>query len=189
MFQRCLSLLAVAAAGCSWAAGESAAVAPAAEPAVSVVKPAKAASTNAPRESVITAKKVDYDNKEGVILFDENVVVDNPQFLLKSDRLLVFTKGTNDVNQILAIGNVSISNQNRSATCEKAVYTKQDGTITMTGKPKLMTSGERAGEVAGDKITIWINDERMEVSPGRVTLPAGAFNSNKPGQGADKLFP
>lgn len=146
------------------------------------IKSEKKATTNAPRESIITAKKVDYDNKEGVILFDEDVVVDNEQFVLKSDRLFVFMQGTNDVHQILAIGNVSITNLNRLATCDKAVFTKKDGQIVMTGRATLMTGGERAGTVTGDKIVIWIDDERMEVSPGRVTLPPGTFNSNKNGK-------
>lgn len=146
------------------------------------VKPEKSATTNAPRESIITAKRVDYDNKEGVIVFDEDVVVDNEQFVLKSDRLFVFMQGTNDVDRILADGNVSITNLNRAATCDKAVFTKKDGQIVMTGRATLMTGGERAGIVTGDKIVIWIDDERMEVSPGRVTLPPGTFNSNKNGK-------
>ncbi|HRR33885.1 MAG TPA: LptA/OstA family protein [Kiritimatiellia bacterium] len=128
------------------------------------------------REAVITAERIEFDNKEGVILFDENVVVDDAQFVMRSDRLLVFMEGTNDVQQIMAVGHVSITNLNRSASCDKAVYTKKDGQIVMTGNARLMRQGDEGGEVTGNRITFWLDDERMEVSPGRVVLPPGTFN-------------
>ncbi len=158
---------------------------------VSVVKKAKHGGTNtvskakhsgtntvakATRESVITAKKIEFDNKEGVILFDEDVLVDDEQFVMRSDRLLVFMQGTNDVQQIMAVGRVNITNENRAASCDKAVYTKKDGQIVMTGKARLMQQGKETGEVTGDRIVIWMDDERMEVYPGRVVLPPGTFN-------------
>ncbi len=128
------------------------------------------------REAVITAERIEFDNKEGVILFDENVVVDDAQFVMRSDRLLVFMEGTNDVQQIMAVGTVSITNLNRSASCDKAVYTKKEGQIVMTGNARLMRQGDEGGEVTGNRITFWLDDERMEVSPGRVVLPPGTFN-------------
>ncbi len=138
----------------------------------------------AARESVITAKRIEFDNKEGVILFDENVLVDDAQFQMRAERLLVFMAGTNDVQQLMAVGNVSITNENRSARCDKAVYTKKDGQIVMTGSAKLMQQGGQAGEVTGDRITIWLDDERIEVLPGRVVLPPGTLN-----KGEHKLLP
>ncbi len=136
------------------------------------------------RESVITASKIEFDNKEGVILFDENVLVDDEQFLMRADRLLVFMEGTNDVQQLMAVGHVNITNENRAASCEKAVYTKKDGQIVMTGNARLIQKGSDTGEVTGDRIVIWIDDQRMEVYPGRVVLPPGTLN-----KGDHKLFP
>ncbi|MDD2454702.1 MAG: LptA/OstA family protein [Kiritimatiellae bacterium] len=127
------------------------------------------------REAVITAERIEFDNKEGIILFDENVLVDDEQFIMRSERLLVFLEGTNDVQQIMAVGSVVITNQNRTASCDKAVYTKKDGQIVMTGNARLMRQGEQGGEITGTRIVFWLDDERMEVSPGRVVLPPGTF--------------
>jgi lipopolysaccharide transport protein LptA len=138
-------------------------------------------STNAPlRETVITSKKIDFDYNEGVILFDENVVVDDPQFVMKSDRLLVFMESTNDVSQVMAIGNVVFSNEMRSATCDKAVYTRKDGQVVLSGDVRLKTEeGETTGEVRGKKVVIWVDDERVEVLDGaRITLPPGTFKKD-----------
>jgi lipopolysaccharide transport protein LptA len=136
------------------------------------------------RESVITASKIEFDNKEGVILFDENVLVDDAQFQMRADRLLVFMEGTNDVQQLMAVGRVSITNESRSASCDKAVYTKKDAQIVMTGNARLTQGGNQAGEVTGNRITIWLDDERIEVLPGRVVLPPGTLN-----KGERKLLP
>ncbi|MEI7946631.1 MAG: LptA/OstA family protein [bacterium] len=134
-------------------------------------------STNTPqRETMITSDKIDFDNREGVILFDDHVLVDDPQFSMRSDRLLVFMEGTNDVSQVMAIGNVIFSNEMRSATCSKAVFTKKDGQVVMTGDVRMKTEGETSGEVRGRKVVIWVDDERVEVLDGAsVTLPPGAF--------------
>jgi lipopolysaccharide transport protein LptA len=150
-------------------------------------------ATNTPqRETVITSDKIDFDNREGVILFDENVFVDDPQFSMRSDRLLIFMEGTNDVSQVMSIGNVVFSNEMRSATCNKAIYTRKDGQIVMTGDVRLKTEGETAGEVRGEKVVIWLDDERVEVLLGaKITLPPGAFkkaadSEKKEGKGDKK---
>ena len=134
-------------------------------------------STNAPaRETIINSDKIDFDYKEGVILFDDHVVVDDPQFVMRSDRLLVFMESTNDVSQVMAIGNVVFSNEMRSATCDKAIYTRKDGQVVLTGDVRLKTEGETTGEVRGKKVVIWVDDERVEVLDGAsITLPPGAF--------------
>ncbi|MFO7936312.1 MAG: LptA/OstA family protein [Kiritimatiellia bacterium] len=127
-------------------------------------------------ESCITADKIEFDNKEGVILFDKNVFVNDPQFVMRSDRLIVFMEGTNDVDQIMALGTVSLTNENRSAECDKAVYTRSNGQIVMTGNVVLSQAGDKAGTVSGEKMAIWLNEERMEIlEGGRVILPPDTF--------------
>ena len=48
------------------------------------------------RDAVITAERMDFDRKEGVILFDRNVYVDDEQYQMHADRLFVFLE-TNSV--------------------------------------------------------------------------------------------
>lgn len=161
------------------AAGEADAAAPKAEvrrkpPAKFFGVEMKAGDKDAPqRETEITAKKIDFDKKEGIILFDGNVVVDDAQFIMHADRLIVFLeKETDDVSQILAMGNVDIKNELRHAICVKAVYTKKDAQIVMTADEEdensvvhLETNAETAGTVKGYKVVIWLDDERVQVLP------------------------
>lgn len=143
-------------------------------------KKSKAETCVQASESSIVADKIEFDNKEGVILFDQNVLVSDPRFVMRSDRLIVFMAGTNDVDQIMAIGNVSLTNGNRSAKCDKAVYTRKDGQIVMSaekgGMVELRQGGGKAGAVTGPKMAIWLNEERFEVlGGGRVKLPENTF--------------
>jgi len=160
----------------------------------------KAGDKDAPeRETIITADKIDFDNKEGIILFDENVLIDDAQFFMRSERLIVFMEGTNDVSQIMAIGNVNITNELRHATCAKAVYTKKDAQIVMLADEndkdsvvRMVTQGDTAGTVTGYKVTIWLDDEKVLVEhrkgeQAKVTLPS--LSTLNRGTGGDKKLP
>lgn len=162
----------VAAVGLSTAAVAQTAV----EPAV----------TNSLRETTITSERIEFDYKEFVAVFDENVKVDNPQFFLTADRVVVFIEGTNQVRQIMALGRVTLTNGQRVASCDKAVYTRLNGQVVMTGTAVLRRVGDY---VSGDRIIIWLDDERMEVSPGHFVIAPETLkqrqkqaNTNAPAQ-------
>ena len=116
---------------------------------------------------VITSERLEFDYKEFVVAFDENVHVTDPQFTLTADRVLVFLQGTNQIKRIVAIGHVDMAQVDRHATCDKAVYEKESGQVVMTGNPVMSRGADR---VAGREITIWLNDERVVVQGGRMSI-------------------
>ena len=123
------------------------------------------------RPAVITADRTDYDRKEGIILFDRNVYVDDEQYQMHADRMFVFLDGTNDLKRLVALGNVSLTNEMKSAGCQKAVYTKAASRIVMYGDEQnpawLRDAGGRKGddasEIAGLRITYWFDPETASV--------------------------
>jgi lipopolysaccharide transport protein LptA len=128
--------------------------------------------------TVITSTRIEFDYREMVAVFDENVRIENPEFLMLADRVLVFLEGTNTIKQIMAIGRVSVTNGLRSASCDKAVYTRAAEQLVLTGHARLLRGSD---SVSGDRIDIWLNDERMEVTPGTVVFnPATAKNQADP---------
>ncbi len=133
-------------------------------------------------DTKITADKMEYNYKEAVAIMTNNVVVDDARFHLTSDKLFVFLDGTNSLSQLVVLGNVHVTNENRRATCDKAVYTKAEGRLVLVGNAKLTNTDEKGKEssVTGDKITIWTEDQRMEVYPRpTLTIPAGATDGMK----------
>ena len=145
--------------------------------------PAKPAQQQmALRDTKISAERMEYNYKEAVAIMTDNVVVDDARFRLTSDRLFVFLEGTNTLSQLVVMGRVAVSNENRRASCDKAVYTKADGRLVMVGNAKLknISPDGKESTVSGDKITIWVEDQRMEVYPRpTITLPAGASEGLK----------
>ena len=131
------------------------------------------------REAVITAERTDYDRKEGVILFDRNVYVDDEQYQLHADRLFLFLDGTNDLKRLVAMGHVAITNEEKNASCSRAVYMKSSSKIVMYGADNepasLYQGGKRGSTVKGEKITFWLNSEQVEIEKPVVTVPGGSF--------------
>ena len=144
----------------------------------------------APRSVKITSERTDYDRKEGVIMFDRNVCVDDVEYKMHANQLYVFLDGTNDLKRIVAIGNVAITNETRVGTCAKAAYTKSTSKIVMSGdgasgmaRPE--DNGKNRSSVEGRKITFWIDSEQVEVEGSTVTLDAGKLGGK---DGAKKLL-
>ena len=129
------------------------------------------------RDAIITADRTDYDRKEGVVLFDRNVHVDDEQYQMHTDRLFLFLDGTNDLKRLVAIGNVAITNENRRAYCARATFNKKLGRIVMYSSDEITASlceeGKKGSEVKGEKITFWIDSEQVEVENPVITMPGG----------------
>ena len=139
------------------------------------------------RDAVITAERTDYDRKEGVVLFDRNVYVDDEQYQLHADRLFLFLDGTNDLKRLVALGSVSITNEEKNASCARAVFVKKLSKIVMYGEEgapaRLYQGGKKGGNtVMGERITFWLNSEQVEIEKPVVTVPGGSFRS---GDGKD----
>ena len=166
---------------------------PAAEPSDTTETPDAADSPDAavsPRSVKITSERTDYDRKQGVIMFDKDVFVDDAEYQMHADQLYVFLDGTNDLKRIVAIGNVAITNDLRVGTCAKATYTKATSKIVMYGDgaetlAKLSDNGKRKSEVEGRKITFWIDSEQVEVEGSTITLDTGSLGGK---DGAKKLL-
>ena len=129
------------------------------------------------RDAIITADRTDYDRKEGVVLFDRNVYVDDEQYQMHTDRLFLFLDGTNDLKRLVAIGNVAITNENRRAYCARATFNRKLGRIVMYSSDQIVAElreeGKKGSEVKGEKITFWIDSEQVEVENPVITMPGG----------------
>ena len=137
------------------------------------------------RAAVITADRTDYDRKEGVILFDRSVYVDDEQYQMHADRLFVFLDGTNDMKRLVALGNVALTNEDKTAWCQKAVYTKAASQIVLYGDEQnpawLRDAGGKKGdesEVSGLRITYWIDSGLATVEKSVIKLPGFGGSKN-----------
>lgn len=118
-------------------------------------------------KTIITSDQMSYDYKRSIAIFQDNVVVVDPQVRLEADALTVLFGSTNEVKSVTAIGSVRIKSGDKSATCNKAIYIIRTGEILLTGNAKLMRNSDA---LEGKQITFWVNEERVVCKPGKLTI-------------------
>lgn len=112
--------------------------------------------------TVITSKRLTFDQTHQYALFEEDVVVVDASMRLTADRLAVFFDENNQADMIEAVGNVVMKQEDTTAWARKATYSVEAGTIFLEGSPRI----QRGRDVLeGDTITFWREDNRMICEP------------------------
>jgi lipopolysaccharide export system protein LptA len=116
----------------------------------------------------IKSDALEWDYKGHMVTFKGNVVANQEDVTLYSDRLIIYyEEATSKLNQIVAEGAVRIVQLDRRATGEKAVFHNAERKIVLTGRP-VIRQGKNV--VVGDKITILIDRDWVEVERADVTI-------------------
>lgn len=88
---------------------------------------------------------------EGKAIFYDNVVVNNPQAKLFSDKATVFFDAKDKKKmKIVAEGHVKIVKDDNVAFADRAIYMGEDKQVTLEGNPRLIYFSKK-NETAGDK--------------------------------------
>ena len=122
----------------------------------------------------ITSRSADLDRKEGVVMFEGDVVVRySSDYTMCADRLYMFLAGSNELSRVVAVGHVSISNETRVGTCALARYGRKRGEIEMFGDgsntvARLVEGGDAVGALEGSRIKFWLDAEQVEVDNSRI---------------------
>jgi len=123
-------------------------------------------TVDADQPVTITADRIEFDNKQRVAIFDGGVKVVHSQFNLMAEQVFVFLDEENELKHILAQETVVMTNENIRAVCDWALYTHAEGTLvmraTVEGNVAQITRGPM-DTMFGYQITLWLEDERMEV--------------------------
>ena len=123
----------------------------------------------------VTSRSSDFDRKEGVVMFEGDVVVQYANdCTMCSDRLYLFLAGSNELSRVVALGNVSITNDTRTGTCPMATYRRRKNEIEMRGSAadglaRLVEQGNEAGALEGTRIRFWFDSEQVEVEGSRIS--------------------
>ncbi len=141
--------------------------------------------------TTVTSQKMTFKNQASQAVFDGAVVLTRGTLVVYSDRMIVSfrdqdpagnepkksgeagkgaapTKGPDTVSnravsQIEATGRVKIERDAGNATCQKAVYYRDEDKIVLTGDPVAWDKGAR---VSGKRITMFLAEDRTVVEGG-----------------------
>jgi lipopolysaccharide export system protein LptA len=150
LFSR-ISLLALAAFACLASVSEAA----------SPGKPAR-------EPMVITSNHMEADKLGDRVTFTGSVMLKKEGMTLTADSMIVlYDEGTKDVREVEADGNVVVRKEGRVALANKALYYNREEKIVLTGDARII---ENDNQLGGDKITLFIRDDRSIVEGGKVLL-------------------
>ncbi len=119
----------------------------------------------------ITANELETDNENNLAIFIGDVRAVQGDTVITCQRLTIhYGKkalaggGAGSVDRVIATEAVKIIMENRIGVSDKAEYSMKTGDIVLSGEPAKVTTGNNS--VAGNKITINRNDNRMTVERG-----------------------
>jgi len=139
---------------------------------------------------VVTSDTLEYDYKTNVVVYRGDVIAVQADTKVRSDTLTVTLaaqkdsdppdtakKGDQRLQEVIAVGNVRIDNGTRWATGGRAVFEQATRTLVLTENPVLH---DGANEVSGDRVTLYLDENRSVVDGGRRRVKATVF-PNKDG--------
>ena len=130
-------------------------------------------------ETVIESGRLEFHSEEAVarFTFDGGVTVLATNLKVTCDRMLVTSQREGDadapigkmgrIREILAIGNVIITQGERRASAGRAELRPIDGLIVLSEDPVLV---DPQGVMAGERITLYRGENRAYVEKPRLTL-------------------
>lgn len=121
------------------------------------------------------------DYKDKSVLFTGHVRATQATGQLTSNQLRVnYGKNFHDVTEMIATGNVRISQGERWATGQHAVMNQVKHTVVLTGSPVVH---DGPNEITGDRITVYLDTGRSVVDHARaIIFPKGSKGGGAGGE-------
>lgn len=142
----------------------------------------------------IEAERLEADHGDEVIRFEGKVVVTQDDAVLTCDVLLLYYRAeraakptgettlgelpatSGEIKRLIALGRVTLTQGAREASCERAEYDHREGTITLTGSPKIAQGSDF---LQGDKILIHVREQRVKILGGKSGRVSVTINPGK----------
>jgi len=129
--------------------------------------PDEAHKTELKREPiVVTSARMKADKLGERVTFSGEVTLKKEAMTLNSDSVTVFyDAGTRAIREIEALGNVIVRKEGRTAFANRALYYSKEEKIVLTGDARII---EKDNQLGGERITLFIRDDRSIVEGGNV---------------------
>ena len=165
--------------------------APAAKPTAAQAPPSSApdAASKTPRGADpnqpvnVDADKLESDQKQGLVIFTGNVIAQHNGSTQYADRMEVYLdSGSNRVLRTVSTGSVKIITRDcRTGTAQRAEYYDAEQRVVLIGDARVW---QEENVVTGDRITIYLAEDRSVVESGAQGRVKGVFYPKREGEGA-----
>lgn len=117
---------------------------------------------------VITSNHMEAEKLGEKVTFSGNVELKKEGMTVTSDQMVVFyDPGSKNIREIVARGNVVVRKEGRIALANLATYSLREEKIVLTGDARII---ENENQVGGEKIILFMRDDRSVVEGGKVLL-------------------
>lgn len=140
----------------------------------------------------ITSDNLEYEYKDGVIVYRGDVLAVQGEVKVRSNELRITLAKTGDakadegaatlasagsskLDAVVASGSVRIDQGTRWAVGGKATFDQKNRTLVLTESPVLH---DGPNEVAGDRVVVYLDEDRSVVEGGRRRVKAVLFPDN-----------
>lgn len=121
---------------------------------------------------VIEAPDSTWDLRTRTVRFSGGVRAWRGEVLLECEELQVVYAGPDEVESALALGDVRLRHGGRAAQGERAELLARDGSLVLTGSPRLQ---DGANELVGRAITFYLDDDRVRCQDCRLSIQGSAL--------------
>jgi lipopolysaccharide export system protein LptA len=109
----------------------------------------------------IVSDTIEGFDKEKYVVFKGSVTARQEDLLISADTIEAYmSKDTNEIKKAVAIGNVKIVKQDRTATCQEALFENAKGEITLKGNVIVYQGRDK---LSGDVIIYYVNTDKVVV--------------------------
>jgi lipopolysaccharide export system protein LptA len=117
---------------------------------------------------VITSNRMEAEKLGDKVTFSGKVELKKEGMTVTSDEMTVFyDPGSKNIREIIARGNVVVRKEGRVALANLATYSLREEKIVLTGDARII---ENENQVGGEKIILFMRDDRSIVEGGKVLL-------------------
>lgn len=121
----------------------------------------------------ITSDRMEVDQRKNTITYLGRVVTQQGEMTMKSETLTAYyTANMKEIKEVVAEGQVHVTQGDRVATGTKAVFSDKDQTITLTGNPVVRQGNS---QISGMRITFFVEQDRAVVDGGNQRVKATIF--------------
>jgi lipopolysaccharide export system protein LptA len=122
-------------------------------------------STNSRAPIDITSDTVEANQKQNMVTFKGNVVAKQEDITLYANAIVVYyNPDTKKLKEIRANGDVRITQLDRRATGQRAIFDQDENRVTLEGDA-VLREGENV--MRGERVIYYVDEGRSVVEPGK----------------------
>ena len=125
----------------------------------------------ATNQTVITSKRMSYDYPKRMAVFEDEVVVEDPQVHITADTITATFDTNNAPEMVTAVGHVRIVQKDRVATGGRAGYSVRTGLLVLTVKPRIWRGND---VLEGSRILFNRDDDKVTCENPRLWIVSGS---------------